>query len=291
MKKMISHLIGFYLNVLAFIAPQKAALVGFRLFCYPVRGKISKHQRQFLQDASQFLIHHKGDRIQGYTWGKGPINILLLHGWQSHSYRWKRYVESIDQTQYTIYAFDAPGHGLSSGNFLTVPLYSEVVTKVIEHIGRAHIVLGHSIGSFTALYTFHTHPSLQPDKLIATACPGEAREFFKFYQMQLGLSDRCIQQIAKRFEKEVQHSPAYFSAQSFTTHLHVQGLLIHDQEDGETPVENALTIHQSWKNSQLILTKGKGHNLKSDEVVAHVINFISQETTLPEVTKHGGVRV
>ncbi|QHT69937.1 hypothetical protein GXP67_26470 [Rhodocytophaga rosea] len=123
-----------------------------------------------------------------------------------------------------------------------------------------------------------------PDKLIATACPGEAQEFFNFYQKQLGLNARTMNLTVKQFEKEVQHLPAYFSAPTFTKNLTIPGLLIHDEEDQETLVENAISIHQSWKNSKLILTKGKGHNLKSDEVVNHVIDFIAQEHVL-EVTR------
>jgi pimeloyl-ACP methyl ester carboxylesterase len=282
MQKIIPQLIGFYLNILAFIAPKKAGKLGFRVFCYPARVKISKRQRQFLHTGRHFTIQHNKEEIQGYKWGNGPVNILLLHGWQSHTYRWKRYVEAIDKNVYTIYAIDAPGHGLSSGSFMTVPLYSAVVAKVIEHIGRVPIVIGHSLGSFTAMYTFYKHPHLLPDTFIATACPGNAQEFFRFYQTQLRLNAACMNLIVQRFEKEVKHPPAYFSAPSFAANLTIPGLLIHDEEDKETLVENAHAIHQAWKGSKLILTKGKGHNLKSDEVVNHVTGFIARETIVHE---------
>ena len=285
MQKIIPQLIGFYLNILALLAPKKAGKLGFRVFCYPARVKMTARQRQFLHSARHFTIQHNKEAIQGYKWGNGPGNILLLHGWQSHTYRGKRYVEAIDKSYYTIYALDAPGHGLSSGSFMTVPLYSAVIAKAIEHIGKVHVVIGHSLGSFTALYTFHTQPRLLPDKLIATACPGEAQEFFSFYQKQLSIKANTMNLVVQQFEKEVQHPPAYFSAPAFATHLTIPGLLIHDEEDQETLVENAISIHQTWKNSRLILTRGKGHNLKSDEVVNHVINFIAQEPAMQETSK------
>jgi pimeloyl-ACP methyl ester carboxylesterase len=277
MKKIISKFLGFYLNALAIVAPRKAGLLGFKLFCYPYRIKITGRQHQFLQTAHPITLDHQGEKIRVYRWGNGPKNILLLHGWQSHSYRWKSYVEALDKSLYTIYAFDAPGHGLSSGKFLSVPLYSEVIQKVIGHIGNVHTVVGHSLGSFTALYTFYTNPEMLPDKLIATATPGNAREFFNFYKLQLGISATCMKLVIQRFEKEIHHSPDYFSAPAFAKHLTIPGLLIHDEEDTETSVENSLAIHQAWKNSALIITKGKAHNLKSVDVVNQVVNFIQQE--------------
>ncbi|QHT69938.1 hypothetical protein GXP67_26475 [Rhodocytophaga rosea] len=137
MQKILPQLIGFYLNLLAYIAPQKAGKLGFRVFCYPARVKMTARQRQFLQSARHFTIPYNKEAIQGYKWGNGPVNILLLHGWQSHTYRWKRYIEAIDKSHYTLYALDAPGHGLSSGSFMTVPLYSAIIVKAIEHIGKS----------------------------------------------------------------------------------------------------------------------------------------------------------
>ena len=274
--KMITKLIGLYLNILALIAPKKAGMVGFKLFCYPFRGKITERHHQFFKTANRFTIEHENETIQVYKWGNGVKNILLLHGWQSHTYRWKSYVELLDKNEYTIYSIDAPGHGQSTGRFMTVPVYSGVVQKLILTIGSLHAVVGHSLGGFVALYTFHNYPVMAPGKLVSLASPGKATEFFDFYKMKLGLSEKCVKLIVNRFEEIVKKSPSYFSASDFANSITFQGLIIHDEEDDETPVEGSKAIHQSWKNSILVLTKGKGHNLKSSEVIHGVIDFINQ---------------
>ncbi len=273
--KMITKLIGFYLNVLAKIAPRRAAKLGFTLFCHPFRGKITDRQKKFLQTAEQFTFSYEGETIQAYKWGHGPKNILLLHGWQSHTYRWKSYVELLSKEEYTIYSMDAPGHGLSTGSFLTVPFYSGAVQKMTSRIGKPHTVIGHSLGSFTSLYTFHHHAEITPDRLVSLASPGEAKEFFDFYLAKLGLTKKCMKLIENRFEDLVKQAPTYFSAPRFASSITIPGLIIHDEEDVETAVENSKLIHQSWKNSKLILTKGKGHNLKSSEVIQQVVDFIN----------------
>jgi pimeloyl-ACP methyl ester carboxylesterase len=274
MKKVLSKLIGIGLNIMAIVAPRKTARMGFELFCHPFRGKITEKHKEFLHSANLFQFQHKGETIQGYSWGKGEHTILLLHGWQSHTFRWKSYVQAFDQTKYTIYSFDAPGHGLSTGKFLTVPLYSEVVETFLSNKGKVNTVLSHSIGGFTSIYTFHRLPHLSPDKLIVMAPPGEAQDFFDFYTQQLNLSKRSVKLIVEYFEKQINQSPSYFSAHKFAATLQSKGLLLHDEGDEETSVENSKCINAAWKNSSLIVTNGYGHNLKSHSVIKHVVNFV-----------------
>jgi hypothetical protein len=125
------------------------------------------------------------------------------------------------------------------------------------------------------LYTFHQMPHLAPEKLVALAPPGEAMEFFTFYSQQLSLSRRTLRLTTERFIKEIGKTPEYFSAPAFAGSLNIAGLLIHDEEDDETSVENSKAIHRAWPNSKLIVTKGKGHNLKSQAVVKEVVDFIN----------------
>jgi pimeloyl-ACP methyl ester carboxylesterase len=273
MKKLIARSIGRWINFLAWVAPRAAARFGFEFFCRPFRGKMTEKHLKFLHSGERFTFTHAGETIQAYTWGHGDRRILLLHGWQSHTFRWKSYVDAFDKARYTIYAIDAPGHGLSSGKFLTVPLYSDVVEKFMETTGRFDSVLSHSIGGFTALYTFYRLPRLAPEQLIILAPPGEAQDFFSFYIRELALSPRAANLIVGYFEARIGQSPSYFSAPKFAQGLTSQGLLIHDEEDVEAPVENSKRIHGAWGNSRLIMTKGFGHNLRSQKVIDYVLSF------------------
>jgi pimeloyl-ACP methyl ester carboxylesterase len=274
MKTIMMKLIGLYINVMAFMAPRYAERFGLALFCRPFRGKITARQKEFLHSAEQFRLDFQNETIAGYQWGNGAKKILLIHGWQSHSYRWKVYVEQLVQHDYTVFAFDAPGHGLSTGNFLSVPLYSEVIEKMILHMGKPDAIISHSIGGFSSLYTLHRNPSLSPDKLVVMAAPGEAVEFFEFYKTSLGLSKRSMDLIIKSFKKRFAYEPEYFSGPKFASTVTVPGLIIHDEDDDETSVEHSKRVHKQWSNSSLHITKGFGHNLKSIEVVKEVLLFV-----------------
>lgn len=280
MKKLISKSIGFSLNTMAVIAPHSAARIGFNLFCYPIRTKLTDKHKNFLLNAERSTLQHRGETIQWYKWGTGEHKVLMLHGWQSHTFRWKNYIESFDLTKYTVYSLDAPGHGLSTGKFMTLPLYSEVVELFLEKNGKVDTVIAHSIGSFTAIYTFHRLAHFSPANLIALAPPGEAEDFFNFYTKELGLNSKTIKLIVGYFEEQIKQTPSYFSAQKFAASLTSKGLLIHDEEDMDTSVENSKRIHSQWKNSSLVVTKGYGHNLRSEHVIRQVIDFVEESTKI-----------
>src|ERR1044071_1814734 len=97
MKSLIPKTIGAGLNALAYIAPAQASQIGFELFCRPLRLTITGKQQSYFNTAVQETFQFKGIDIQTYRWGSGDKKILLLHGWQSHTYRWKVYIEALSK--------------------------------------------------------------------------------------------------------------------------------------------------------------------------------------------------
>lgn len=283
MKKIITTVLGNYLNTTAFLWPRLAARQGFQLLCYPFPKALKEHHRAFLNTADMFEFYYDDIRIQGYRWGHGPKKVLFLHGWQSHSFRWKNYIESLSPTAYTVYAIDAPGHGLSGGNQLHVVLYSAVICKLIASLEEVHAVISHSMGCFAILHALHIHPLLPVHRLTLLAPPREARDFLALFKKELNLSDRLVNVVQDYLEKEVNSPIDFFSTVKFASSLKIPGLIIHDKDDHDTPYQTAVEIRQLWKNSQLRSTQGLFHNLRSSEVVEEVTHFINQELSPEEM--------
>jgi pimeloyl-ACP methyl ester carboxylesterase len=273
-KKILIFSIGLYLNVLAWIAPRKAARIGFLLFCRPIRRPVKPHHLEFLNTSEKFTIEYAGKKVQGYRWGTGERRILLLHGWESHSYWWKSVVSSLSKDQYTLYSIDAPGHGLSEGNYINIPHYSGLIEQLVDKYGTIHAILGHSLGAFSSVYTMHRAPQLPVAKMVVMASPGEVKEFFAHYQRVLRLSPRAMKVIGDYFVEKLGHGPDYFSLQRFASTLKLSGLIIHDTEDKDAPYAYALAAHRNWKNSEMVTTTGLGHNLKSTELIEKVKEFL-----------------
>lgn len=277
MKQMIIKSLGAWLNLLAIVDPARAARVGFKIFAHPRRQPVTRKHLAFFNTAESSSFEHEGSRIQVYRWGNGDKTILFLHGWQSHTYRWKRYIETFREAGYTVYAFDAPAHGQSEGNMITVPLYADTVKAFVAHFGKPDGIIGHSMGTFAAFYALYKYSGIMPRTLVTLAAPGEATEFIDHYQRQLSLSDRMRTIMTEHFVKLFNASPGYFSAPFFAQNLNIPGLLIHDELDTETSIEHSRRIHSGWKGSRLIATHGLGHNLKSHKTVEQVFDFVDTQ--------------
>lgn len=275
----IITLYGFWLNTLAVIAPAVAARRGFYLFCRPMRGALTDRHRKFLASSDGFLFTHEGSAVQAYRWGNGPKRVLFLHGWQSHTYRWKAYIEHLHRAGYTVYAFDAPGHGLSGGNFLSVPLYSELIDAFIRAHGPMDAVVAHSLGGFSLLYTLFQKPAVSVGRVVVMGTPGEATEFVDVFRNTLGLSQRAVKLVTDYFIRTYNVSPEYFSLKKFVGSLSMEGLIIHDQDDREAPYAYALELHTAWRRSKFLSTSGLGHNLRSPHLVEQVAAFVGDGVT------------
>jgi pimeloyl-ACP methyl ester carboxylesterase len=284
MKTLIVKSLGAYLNFLAYVSPGKAKGAAFDLFCRPFRTPINEKQKVFFASAEKFTIENDDHVIQGYKWGSGEKKIVFLHGWQSHTYRWKSYIEALPTEEYTIYALDAPGHGLSNGKFLTVPLYSSIIHQLILQLGDVHAVVGHSLGSFSLLYTFYKNPLMPVRKVVLMAPPGEASDFLDLYKKTLGLSQKVADLVVENFVDLYDVKPDYFSTAKFAAAVKVPGIIIHDEDDQEAPYRYAQSINRAWPKSKLITTKGMGHNLKSASIVQTVVGFISGSLEEAEFT-------
>ena len=164
LKKMIQKKIGFYFNILAYVHPKMLQRKGFALFCNPFAHKVKPHQMQFLQKGISEVIEYENYKIQTYKWGNGSKKILLVHGWASHSFRWKKYVEQLLQQDFTVYALDAPAHGLSSGKMIHVVLYAKVIDLFLQRNPDVTAIVSHSIGGFATTYYLNHYKSHNIEK-------------------------------------------------------------------------------------------------------------------------------
>ncbi|WP_194972665.1 alpha/beta fold hydrolase [Aquiflexum lacus] len=274
MKRIIYQSIGLYLNTLNKISPKKGGEVGYRLFCKPGRSKLKRQHKEFFDTSDQEDFDFNGVNIRLYSWGQGPKKVLFVHGWQSHSYRWKQFIALLPKDEYTLIAFDAPGHGQSGGDQFHVPMNAFLISLLVEKYGGFDAVVAHSIGSFSVLYAKTYYHINKIGKFVSMASPSRAAEFFAFYSSALQLKKHTMDNVTNVFQMQVRHKVEDISLATFARFLDIPGLIIHDKNDPETPYANALEMAEVWVNSELITTNGFGHNLKSPNVVRLVVDYL-----------------
>ena len=187
LQKLIPKLIGFYLNILVWFSPKKAAYKAFLVFTKVRKGRVLPNQKAFLDQAKLEVLSLDKNEIQVYNWSGNKETVVLVHGWESNTWRWHKLIETLQQADYNIIAFDAPAHGYSSGDMLHVPLYAETVQQVLNKY-KPTTVIGHSMGGMTVLYNESLHPNKTIEKIVTIGSPSEFHEILTHYKNLLGFN-------------------------------------------------------------------------------------------------------
>lgn len=272
--------IGKILNVLSYVLPKLVAKTAFFLFCYPVRIKIKPYHLAFLNTATKEAVLVNNKKVAVYKWGNGPQKILFLHGWNSFSFRWKKYIEALDKTKFTVLAVDAPGCGLSEGNQLQAIIYSQVLVAILTKYNGIDTLVAHSFGSVATLFTLHELKDTRIKKAILMGAPTEIEDLFHFFVGQLNLNKRVHNGLRHTFLEKFGKEPSYFSLIAFAQKIDIPVLVIHDKEDEVCPFMGAQKMANNFKNGRLLVTTGLGHNLKGDLPLMAVCEFCNNNVSL-----------
>lgn len=264
---------GLRLMTLYEIKPKKAIHKAFMLLSTPRAGFVKPHQKDYLKAHQSEKISFKKIKIQTYHWpGKGS-KILLLHGWDSHSFRWKALVKRLKALDYDIVAFDAPAHGYSEGNILNVPIYNEALELMINK-HKPVFLIGHSVGAMTCIYNQYNKKHSDVKKMVLLGSPSEMQRIMNGFQKILGLSTKFMTATEDYFETRYGYTFKSFSMTEFSKQVEIPSLIIHDKYDKVVPYSEAIAIDKSLKHSKLIITEGAGHSLNKDYINDDIINYI-----------------
>ncbi|WP_299778536.1 alpha/beta hydrolase [uncultured Formosa sp.] len=273
MKNLLVKSVGSYINLLSYLSKPYAANKALNLFTKPRKGRILKHQVDFLDTAFNEELIYNNQPIMTYRWLGTKETILLAHGWESNSYRWKPYVTELNKKGYTVVALDAPAHGRSGSKEFNALLYAEYINVVAKRF-KPKTIIAHSVGGMATTAFQNKYQSENLEKLILLGAPSEFKDIISRYVNMLGYNNRITLQLDKTILKRFGVIPSTFSSAKFLNNIKTKGLIIHDKEDTIIPYNDALLLNGSYKNSTLITTKGFGHSLNNTSVREHIYNFL-----------------
>lgn len=273
LKTLIPKFYGVLLNTYVLVSPKAAAHKAFKIFCKVRKGKILPHQKSFLDPVKSDLIEVSGHSIQTYRWAGTKETVLLVHGWESNSWRWHKLLEKLVEEDYNVVAFDAPAHGNSSGKYLYVPLYAEIVEHMLKVFKPQHII-GHSVGGMTILYNEYLNPNNHIKKMVTIGSPSEFHEIMTHFKELLGLSGRMMKALESYITKRFGFTINEFSSSKFVVSNDKKGLLLHDKWDKITPYHASERVHAIWESSKFITTEGLGHSMHQEQVNMDILAFL-----------------
>ena len=273
LQKVLPKLIGGTYNATAYIFPELAASWAFLTFCRIRKGGVGPGQATFLASANSVTREINSLKIREYQWQGPGDTVLLVHGWESNAGRWRNLVKKLIQSNYNVIAFDAPGHGRSSGKFLNVPLYADCLNEMLEIHTPTHLI-GHSVGGMTILFNEYKRPATSVKQIVTTGAPSEFYEVMDDYRALLGLNERMMRALDRLVVEKFGFTIREFSTSTFAAQNEKKGLLIHDKQDAIAPYHASKKVHKAWKGSHLITTEGYGHSLHQDDVNEWIMDFL-----------------
>lgn len=273
---LLAKSIGFYINVLSFVAPKKAVQKAYAVFSTPRKGKIQIDTiPEVLKSAEAVAFDFEGKIIQTYLWKGNETVLFLIHGWESNSARWKKALPYILKSGYTIVAIDAPAHGLSSGKDFNAHKY----TEFIHHVAKMYnpkILIGHSIGGKACLHYQTIHNNLNVEKIVVLGAPSDFKVIFENYVSLLGLNSKVNSELINFYKENYNLSNQEIEGPLFSDNKNLKGLIAHDIEDKVVAFAEAKKNSNAWKEAIFIETKGLGHSMNDEELFEKISEFIIQ---------------
>lgn len=273
LKKFLFKAYGFALNFQALFTEKTAGKKAFKIYCTVRKGKVLPFQRVFLELAKYELVQTTHHEIQTYHWPGNGKKVLLVHGWESNTHRWNKLIKKLQQADFDILAFDAPGHGNSTGEILHHPLYEKTLQHITLKYNPSYLI-GHSMGGMTIMYNQYLNPNAVIEKIVTIASPSEYHELMSYYKHLLSLSNRVMSALEGYIKSQFGFTFQEFSTSEFVKANTITGLVIHDKLDPITPYWCSEQVHTNWKGSKFVTTEGLGHSVQDDPINNQIVDFL-----------------
>lgn len=263
-------------KALQFVSPKQAEKFAAKLFQTPVIYPTPKREEHMEREAIKSTLEipeiHK--KIQTFRYGDGEKKALLVHGWCGRGTQLVKIADALVQQGYTTYSFDGPAHGKSSGKTTNMLEFVKCILEMERAYGPFEAAIGHSLGSMALLYSVKEGLNLERMALIGSG--NKIEEIIYAFTDKLGLDRAIGVNLKKSLDKRFQIDINTFSASASAEHVHIPVLLIHDEQDMDSPVDASRKINQILKESKLILTQGLGHRkiLGDPEVIQQLLEFL-----------------
>ncbi|HEX6181204.1 MAG TPA: alpha/beta fold hydrolase [Chitinophagaceae bacterium] len=265
------------LNILALVSKDKAAAKAFDLFCTPFR-KARKKKPPVFDKGEKLHFKLDGIDIRGHRWNHPQERkVLIVHGFESTSYNFDRYVMPLVRKGYEVLAFDAPAHGISGGKRITLPLYVTMLQKIYELYGPIQSYMAHSFGGLVLAHFLETIPHDAETRVAflapATETVTAIDSFFHFLHLNDNIRKEFDEIIFRKGNLRAEH----YSIKRAAKNIRAKILWIHDEEDEMTPLRDALKVKdENHDHIEFVITKGYGHRrlYRENKVVKQVIDFL-----------------
>lgn len=276
------------LRALELVAPAAADRLALDLWCTlpPVpRRQDARPAADVVPSTVHRVAVPRGGAAVAEAWGdEGRPVVYLVHGWGGWRGQLGAFVAPLVDAGHRVVAIDAPGHGDADAGFLgprrgTVMEFIEALEAAVEVFGPADGVVAHSMG--TTVVGQALVGGLRPARLVLVAPNHEFGDIVDHFARMLGLRRRTRDHLRATLEEITGRSMADFDLAPLGARVDAPPtLVVHDEDDAETPYRVATGLVEAWPDARLVTTRGLGHHrvlrapVTVDAAVAHLLGRV-----------------
>jgi pimeloyl-ACP methyl ester carboxylesterase len=227
-------------------------------------------------DPTAWTLRAGRTQIQGYTAGHGPT-VVLVHGWAGRAADWRHLAADLAAGGHRVVVPDLPSHGATRGARTDLFELSGALGEVLAQ-ERPVAVIAHSLGFPTTMLALE-HATEVPPAIVAIAPGRRLDQALSRFARQAGLStsltDELRRVIEERFGRDVWSE---LDVDRVLPSLRARGLVVHDTDDDEVPLDDARAIAATWPDAELVTTTGLGHRriVRDGSVRAVIVSWLQE---------------
>lgn len=258
--------------------PIAAALLE-KFFLTPRRAPISPEETAFLASGRSDRLSVGGHELATWSWGEGRT-ALLVHGWGSRAARFRTLAPALVNAGYRVVAFDAPGHGLSSGRMSSLPETARAIASLARREREKRgalpaLVVAHSFGAAATVMAQQQAP------IARSVFLAPATDFDAYVARLAGALDIRAEVIAamiRRVERRLAFSWETIRIGEIARARNGAAMIVHDPADPEVPFGDAQLLASAWRNSELVRVQDLGHRrlLHDPAVIERIVTFAAR---------------
>lgn len=277
-QKIVLEYLRARLNILALISKEKAAKKAFELFSTP-HNRQRKDNPPVYSKAEKLSFEMDGLTIKGFRWNaEAARKVMIIHGFESNSRNFEKYISALIRQHYQVLAFDAPAHGKSDGKSIILPQYVQMLQYAHTLFGPVQGYIAHSFGGLALTHYLEQVPHSSAVRAVLIAPATETTTavdvFFNLLQLKTDIRKEFDELILKKGGVPASH----YSIRRAMKSIQASVLWFHDHEDRITPLKDALMVKEdAAPNIEFVITEGLGHSriYREPAVLTRTIEFLT----------------
>ncbi len=235
------------------LTPKHAEKTARKLLLTPARTKPKNAEPQGLVKGE---VQSKEGILKTYRLGSGPVWVLT-HGWSGSSSQFYPLMEHIANQGFTALAYDHPAHGQSEGVYGHIPAFVLGLEAVLDSLEDVAGIVGHSMGTVSAIECRHQKLVDKPMLLIAPVLDYLNNLFGSVERS--GYSMRLFNAVVDKVQTQYRYPLQSIDPIGKLKLRTAETIIVHDEGDKFTPFSISEKVAQETDNVSIVATQGQGH--------------------------------